>query len=176
MGSWNSSWRPQLRLLPINQHWNELPAQVVIWVRNNAFKLALQQYRPFTIYIYLMVALTITGHCLFRVDRPRIINDLLFLFFSMRPVILPLATLLTRQSTRFFAFTSKARCNGRHLWLPLPLEFVRANGRTLTSQPIFLALMRKARFRRRTFHEPNLIRIKADPNYLDRLKWFRRRS
>ena len=26
----------------------------------------------------------------------------------------------------------------------------------------------KARFRRRTFHEPNLIRIKADPNYLDR--------
>ena len=27
----------------------------------------------------------------------------------------------------------------------------------------------KARFRRRTFHEPNLIRIKADPNYLDRL-------
>ena len=34
----------------------------------------------------------------------------------------------------------------------------------------------KARFRRRTFHEPNLIRIKTDPNYLDRLKWFRRRS
>ena len=28
----------------------------------------------------------------------------------------------------------------------------------------------KARFRRRTFHEPNLIRIKADPNYLDQLK------
>ena len=27
----------------------------------------------------------------------------------------------------------------------------------------------KARFRRRTFHEPNIIRIKADPNYLDRL-------
>ena len=27
----------------------------------------------------------------------------------------------------------------------------------------------KARFKRRTFHEPNLIRIKADPNYLDRL-------
>ena len=27
----------------------------------------------------------------------------------------------------------------------------------------------KARFRHRTFHEPNLIRIKADPNYLDRL-------
>ena len=35
----------------------------------------------------------------------------------------------------------------------------------------------KARFRHRTFHEPNLIRIKADPNYLlDRLNWFRRRS
>ena len=30
--------------------------------------------------------------------------------------------------------------------------------------------LNKARFRRRTFHEPNLIRIKADPNYLDRLK------
>ena len=29
--------------------------------------------------------------------------------------------------------------------------------------------MTKTRFRRRTFHEPNLIRIKADPNYLDRL-------
>ena len=28
----------------------------------------------------------------------------------------------------------------------------------------------KARFRRRTFHEPNLIRIKTDPNYLDRAK------
>ena len=27
----------------------------------------------------------------------------------------------------------------------------------------------KARFRRRTFHEPNLIRIKVDPNHLDRL-------
>ena len=27
----------------------------------------------------------------------------------------------------------------------------------------------KARFRRRTFHEPNRIRIKANPNYLDRL-------
>ena len=27
-----------------------------------------------------------------------------------------------------------------------------------------------AQFRRRSFHEPNLIRIKADPNYLDRLK------
>ena len=26
-----------------------------------------------------------------------------------------------------------------------------------------------ARFRRRTFHERNLIRIEADPNYLDRL-------
>ena len=24
-------------------------------------------------------------------------------------------------------------------------------------------------FRHRTFHEPNLIRIKTDPNYLDRL-------
>ena len=37
----------------------------------------------------------------------------------------------------------------------------------------------KARFRRRTFHEPNLIRLKADQNYLDRLNWFnwfRRRS
>ena len=30
-------------------------------------------------------------------------------------------------------------------------------------------LQLKARFRRRTFHEPNLIRIKTDPNYLDRL-------
>ena len=27
----------------------------------------------------------------------------------------------------------------------------------------------KARFRRRTFHEPNLIRIKAAPSYLDQL-------
>ena len=27
----------------------------------------------------------------------------------------------------------------------------------------------QVRFRRRTFHEPNLIRIKADPNYYDRL-------
>ena len=27
----------------------------------------------------------------------------------------------------------------------------------------------KALFRRRTFHEPNLIRIKADPNDCDRL-------
>ena len=27
----------------------------------------------------------------------------------------------------------------------------------------------KDRFRRRTFHEPNLIRIKAEPNYLDGL-------
>ena len=33
----------------------------------------------------------------------------------------------------------------------------------------------KPRFRRPTFHEPNLIRIKADPNYLDRLNWFRHR-
>ena len=31
-------------------------------------------------------------------------------------------------------------------------------------------------FRRLPFHEPILIRIKADPNYLDRLNWFRRRS
>ena len=30
----------------------------------------------------------------------------------------------------------------------------------------------KFRFRRRAFHEPNLIRIKTDPNYLDRLNWF----
>lgn len=96
---------------------------------NNAFKLAMQQYRPFTIsgqYTsqYLMVALTV-GHCLFRVDRPRIINDLLFLFYSMRPVILPLATLLIKQSTRCFAFTSKARSR-RQICFPLPLEFVRA--------------------------------------------------
>ena len=36
----------------------------------------------------------------------------------------------------------------------------------------------KAQFRRWTFHEPNLIRIKADPNYLhmDQLNWFRRQS
>ena len=34
----------------------------------------------------------------------------------------------------------------------------------------------KARFRRRTFHGRNLIRIRADPNYLDRLNWFRRRA
>ena len=34
----------------------------------------------------------------------------------------------------------------------------------------------QARFRRRTFHEPNLTRIKTDPNYLNRLNWFRRRS
>ena len=33
-----------------------------------------------------------------------------------------------------------------------------------------------ARFRRRSFHEPNLVRIKADPNYLDRLNWFRRQT
>ena len=26
----------------------------------------------------------------------------------------------------------------------------------------------QAQFRRQTFHEPNLIRIKADPNYLER--------
>ena len=30
-----------------------------------------------------------------------------------------------------------------------------------------------ARFRRRSFHEPNLVRIKADPNFLDGLNWFR---
>ena len=30
--------------------------------------------------------------------------------------------------------------------------------------------------RSRTFHEPNLIRIKTDPNYIDPLSWFRRRS
>ena len=35
---------------------------------------------------------------------------------------------------------------------------------------INVRLVTKARFRRRTFHEPNLIRIKTDPNYLDRLK------
>ena len=35
---------------------------------------------------------------------------------------------------------------------------------------IDLNQLTEARFRRRTFHEPNLIRIKADPNYLDRLK------
>ena len=29
---------------------------------------------------------------------------------------------------------------------------------------------------RRTFHEPKLTRNKADPNYLDQLNWFRRRS
>ena len=29
----------------------------------------------------------------------------------------------------------------------------------------------RPRFRRRPFQEPNLIRIKADPNYLDRLNW-----
>ena len=34
----------------------------------------------------------------------------------------------------------------------------------------------KAWFRRRTFHQPNLIHIKADPNHLDRLNWLRRRS
>jgi len=34
----------------------------------------------------------------------------------------------------------------------------------------------KVQFRRRTFHEPNLIRIKVDPNYLDLPNWFRRRS
>ena len=34
----------------------------------------------------------------------------------------------------------------------------------------------KARFRGRTFHEPNLVRIKAEPNDLDRLNRFRRGS
>ena len=33
----------------------------------------------------------------------------------------------------------------------------------------FQVFVSSARFRRRTFHELNLIRIKADPNYLDRL-------
>ena len=58
----------------------DLPAQVVIWVImllnlqcNNT---GLLQYTS----QYLMVALNV-GHCLVRVDRPRIINDLLFLFF-----------------------------------------------------------------------------------------------
>ena len=47
----------------------------------------------------------------------------------------------------------------------------------LSSFGCFLLLCEcKARFRRRTFYEPNLIWIKADPNYLDRLNWFRRRS
>lgn len=34
----------------------------------------------------------------------------------------------------------------------------------------------KARFRHQTFNEPNLIRIKANTNYLDRLNWFTCRS
>ena len=34
----------------------------------------------------------------------------------------------------------------------------------------------KARFKRGTFHELNLIRIRADPNDLDRLNRFKRRS
>ena len=34
----------------------------------------------------------------------------------------------------------------------------------------------KARLRRRTFHEPNLIRNNVNLNYLDRLNWFRHRS
>ena len=35
---------------------------------------------------------------------------------------------------------------------------------------VFLPLVQtKAWFRRRSFYEPNVIRIKADPNYLDRL-------
>ena len=34
----------------------------------------------------------------------------------------------------------------------------------------------KAQFRHQTFYEPNLIQIKANPNYLDGLNWFRRQS
>ena len=35
---------------------------------------------------------------------------------------------------------------------------------------IIIIILNKARFRRQTFHEPNLIRIKTDPHiYLDRL-------
>ena len=54
----------------------DLPAQVVMG--NNAFKLAMQQCTGLLQYTsqYLMVVLTV-GHCLLRVDRPRIINDLL---------------------------------------------------------------------------------------------------
>ena len=40
----------------------------------------------------------------------------------------------------------------------------------------YYSLMTKARFGRRTFYEPSLIRIKADLNSLDMLSWFRRRS
>ena len=34
----------------------------------------------------------------------------------------------------------------------------------------------KAQFRRRTFHEPNLIQIKAGPNHENPAFWFRRRT
>ena len=47
-------------------------------------------------------------------------------------------------------------------------------GNLLLSHPH--AKTAKVRFRRRSFHEPNLFRIKADQNDLDRLSWFRRRS
>ena len=47
---------------------------------------------------------------------------------------------------------------------------------TTENRFVFSLLTNKARFRRRTFHESNLIRIKADPNYLDQLNWFRRPS
>ena len=40
----------------------------------------------------------------------------------------------------------------------------------------YCSLMTKARFGRRTFYEPSLIRIKTDLNSLDILSWFRRRS
>ena len=46
-------------------------------------------------------------------------------------------------------------------------EYVSSND--LRRKMTFKLPRAKARFRRRTFHEPNLIRIKADPNYLDRL-------
>ena len=41
---------------------------------------------------------------------------------------------------------------------------------TYSCTPLILVLLKKKqefRFRRGTFHEPNLIRIKADTNYLD---------
>ena len=40
----------------------------------------------------------------------------------------------------------------------------------------YYSVMTKARFGRRTFYEPSLIRIKTDLNSLDMLSWFRRRS
>ena len=40
----------------------------------------------------------------------------------------------------------------------------------------YYSLMTKARFGRRTFYEPSLIRIKTDLNRLDMLNWFKRRS